>query len=50
MCFSQITSAREKPVPSVPSVPFWAKFANYYLKILENSDGRIWVRAAQYQT
>ena len=47
MCFSQITSAREKPVPSVPSVPWRPKFPKYYLKILENRDGRIRIWAAQ---
>ena len=47
MYFSEIASAREKPVPSVPSVPWSAKFPNYYLKILENRDGRIRIRAAQ---
>jgi hypothetical protein len=28
----------------------WAKFPKDYLKILENTDGRIRIRAAQYQT
>ena len=41
---SEITSAREQTVPSVPTGSWCAKFPKDYLKIMGNIHGRIWIR------